>query len=65
MTQKELKRKIVSEELAEIRKKKMAFEESIQRNVADADWISQEAEVKRDFTLLSQANDLRKANLKK
>ena len=61
----ELKRKIVGEELAEVRKKKACYEEVIKQNRKDADKISDEAEEKQDFSLLSQSNSLRKANLEK
>ena len=61
----ELKRKIVSDELIEVRKKKACYEEVMKQNTKDADKISVEAEEKQDFTLLSRANTLRKANLEK
>ena len=62
---KELKRKIVCNELIEVRKKKACYEDVIKRNTKDADKISNEAEEKQDFTLLSQSNTLRMANLEK
>ena len=62
---KELKRKIVCDELIEVRKKKVCYEDVIKQNTKDADKISNEAEEKQDFTLLSQSNTLRKANLEK
>ena len=62
---KELKRKIVCDELIEVRKKKACYKDVIKQNTKDADKISNEAEEKQDFTLLSQSNTLRKANLEK
>ena len=61
----ELKRKVVCDELAEVRKKKACYEEVIKQNTKDADRISSEAEEKQVFALLSQSNSLRKANLEK
>ena len=65
LNQKELKRKIICDEISEVRKKKSCYEDAIKRNIEEADRISIEAEGKNDFTLLSQANDLRKANKEK
>ena len=65
LNSRELKRKIVCDELAEVRKKKAFYEEVIKQNVKDADKISLEAEEKQDFTLLSQSNTLRVANAEK
>ena len=62
---KELKRKIICDEIVAVRQKKACYEECIKRNALDADKISNKAEEKRNFSLLSQANDLRRANLEK
>ena len=62
---KELKRKIVCDELIEVRKKKACYEDCIKQNTKDADRIGAEAEEKQDFALLSQSNSLRKANIEK
>ena len=62
---KELKRKIICDEIVAVRQKKACYEECIKRNALDADKISNKAEEKHDFSLLSQANDLRRANLEK
>ena len=61
----ELKRKVVCEELVEVRKKKACYDEVIRQNTKDADRICMEAEEKHDFTLLSQANSIRNANVEK
>ena len=54
----ELKRKIVSDELAEVRKKKAVYAIVIKENTKEADKISGEGEEKQDFILLSQSNIL-------
>ena len=61
----ELKRKIICDEIVAVKQKKACHEECIKRNGLDADKISNKAGEKRDFSLLSQANDLRRANLEK
>ena len=62
---KDLKRKVVNEEIAAVRKKKACYEDVIKKNDADADKLSKDAEDKQDFSLLSQSNSLRKANVEK
>lgn len=65
LNSKELKRKVVSDEIVEVRRKKACYEDVIKQNAIDADRISNEAEEKQDFSLLSQSNSLRKANIEK
>ena len=55
-----LKRKIISDELDEIQKKKISLGDSIQGLVKDADELSIKAQEKLDFKLLERSNDLRK-----
>ena len=62
---KELKRKIVSEKLEEVRKKKVAHAEVIADNIKEANRMSKEAETNRDFILLTRSNTLRDSNEEK
>ena len=62
---KDLKRKIVSEELDEIRKKKACYVENIDYNIKEVDKVTKEAFEKSDLTLLSRVLDLKKINEEK
>ena len=65
-TDKDLKRKIIDTEIAEVRKKKLRVQESIDQLIKDADQLALRAEQTNSFKDLGRSNDLRKtANLKK
>ena len=57
-----LKRKIVSDKITDVQKKKAHLEESINDLMKDADKLAFEAETKNDLKLLGRSNDLRKIN---
>ena len=64
-TEKQLKKKIVTNELDQVKQKKTHIQESVCKLVKDADKLSLNAEEKNDLRLLSRSNDLRKlANCK-
>ena len=65
LDEKELKRKVVADEIDAVRKKKGVYEAVIKKNKDDADSLCLEAELKQDLRLLSQANSLRNANIEK
>ena len=58
-TEKQLKRKVVTEEIDAVLKKKMFLEEAIQGLSVDRDKYALEAAEKKDFQLLQRSNDLR------
>jgi len=61
-----LKRKIIDTEIAEVRKKKLRLQESIDELIKDADQLALRAEQTSNFKDLGRSNDFRKAaNLKK
>ena len=61
-----MKRKIVTNELEQIKQKKIRLQESVCELVKDADKLSLDAEEKNDLRLLSRSNDLQKlANCKR
>ena len=61
-----MKRKIVTNELEQIKQKKIRLQESVCGLVKDADKLSLDAEEKNDLRLLSRSNDLQKlANCKR
>ena len=65
-TEKQLKRKIVTDELKQVKQKKICLQESVCELVKDADKLSLNAEEKNDLSLLSRSNDLLKlANCKR
>ena len=55
-----LKRKILSDEITDVQKKKVRLQESINDLIKDADKLALEAEIKNDLKLLGRSNDLRK-----
>ena len=55
-----LKRKIVSDEITDVQKKKAHLQESINDLIKDADKLAFEAEAKNDLKLLGRSNDLQK-----
>ena len=55
-----LKRKILSDEITDVQKKKVRLQESINDLIKDADKLAFEAETKNDLKLLGRSNDLRK-----
>ena len=55
-----LKRKIVSDEITDVQKKKACLQESINDLIKDVDKLVFEAETKNDWKLLGRSNDLRK-----
>ena len=57
---KQLKRKIVTNELEQVKQKKIRLQESVCEVVKDADKLSLDAEENNDLRLLSRSNDLRK-----
>jgi len=54
-----LKRKIISNELEEVNKKKLRLKESVEELVKDSDKLAFEAADKSDFKILERSNDLR------
>ena len=50
------KRKLVQEKLADVKRHKLELEKSVALLIKDADKYSREAEEKRDFAMLSNAN---------
>ena len=64
-TEKQLKKKIATNELEQVKQKKTHIQESVCELVKDADKLSLDAEEKNDLRLLNRSNDLRKlANCK-
>ena len=57
-----MKRKIVSDEITDVQKKKERLQESINDLIIDADKLAFEAETENDLKLLGRSNDLRKVN---
>ena len=57
---KDLKRKIVTNELAEVERKKLRLQESTVDLIKDADKLAFETEQKHNIKPLSSSNDLRK-----
>ena len=55
-----LNRKIVSDEITDVQKKKVRLQESINDLIKDADKLAFEAETKNDIKWLGGSNDLRK-----
>ena len=55
-----LKRKIVSDEITDVQKKKACLQESINDLIKDADKLAFETETKNGLKLLGRSNDLRK-----
>ena len=55
-----LKRKVRSDEIADLQKEKACLQESINDLIKDADKLVFEAENKNDLKLLRRSNDLRK-----
>ena len=55
-----LKRKIVSDKIIDIQKKKACLQESINDLIKNVDKLAFEAETKNDLKLLGRSNDLRK-----
>ena len=55
-----LKRKIVSNEITDVQKKKARLQQSINDLLKDADKLAFEAETKNDLKFLGRSNDLRK-----
>ena len=55
-----MKRKIVSDEITDVQKKKAHLQESINDLIKDADKLAFEAETKNDLELLGRSNDLQK-----
>ena len=55
-----LKRKIVSDEITDVQKKKACLQESINDLIKDVDKLVFEAETKNDWKLLGRPIDLRK-----
>ena len=60
-TGKDLKRKIITDEIEEVRKKKQHLQSSVDELVKDADELALVAEEKKDMKILERSNDLRKA----
>ena len=60
-----LKRKIVSDEVTDVQKKKACLEGSNNDLIQDADKLASEAETKNELKLLGRSNDLRKVSRKK
>ena len=54
---KEKKRKIVTNELVQVKQRKICLQESICELVKDADKLSLDVEEKNDLRLLSRSND--------
>ena len=54
---KEKKRKIVTNELEQVKQRKISLQESICELVKDADKLSLDVEEKNDLRLLSRSND--------
>ena len=54
---KEKKRKIVTNELVQVKQRKIRLQESICELVKDADKLSLDVEEKNDLRLLSRSND--------
>ena len=65
VTEKQLKRKVVSEEIEAVVKKKLFLEEGIEGLASDRDKLAQEAAKEKDFQLLERSNYLRKTIKKK
>ena len=59
------KRKLIQVELAEVKRNKSELEQSVMLLLKDADKYSQEAEKKRDFAILANANIFRETASKK
>ena len=65
-TEKQLKKKIATNELEQVKQKKTHIQESVCELVKDADKLSLDAEEKNDLRLFSRSSDLRKlANCKR
>ena len=60
LSAKNLKRKVIDEEIHDVRKKRKCIQDNIVYMNNKADKFSIVAEEKSDFTLLKRANDLRK-----
>ena len=60
VTEKQMKRKIVTNELKQVKQKKIRLQESVCELVKDADKLSLNAEEKNNLRLLSRSNDLPK-----
>ena len=58
-----MKRKIVTNELGQVKQKKICLQESICELVKDTDKLSFGAEEKNDLRILSRSNDLQKIAL--
>ena len=65
-SEKQWKRKIIRNELEQVKQKKICLQESLCELVKDAGTLSLDAEEKNDLRLLSRSSDLRKlANCKR
>ena len=65
-TERDMKRKVIDDEIDEVRKKKSRIQESIDDLIKDADQLALRAEQVSSFKDLGRSNDLRKtASLKK
>ena len=53
-----LERKIVSDEITDVQKKKLRLQESINDLIKDADKLAFQAATKNDLKLLGRSNDL-------
>ena len=60
--EKELKRKVVSEEIEQVRKRKRHLQSSIDELLKDADEMAQKAQDTENFKTLERSNNLRKAD---
>ena len=60
VTQKDLKRKVISEEIEEVLKKKRHLQLSIDELIKDANILADKAEKKSDLLMLGRSNDLRR-----
>ena len=59
-SEKQLQRKVVTNELEQVKEKKIRLQESVCELVRDADKLSLDAKEKNDLRLLSRSDDLRK-----
>ena len=58
-------RKVISEEIEEVLKKKRNLQLSIEELLKDADTLADKAETKSDLLMLGRSNDLRRLSIAK
>ena len=65
VSEKELKRKVITEEIDEVQKKKRFLESAVENLQKDADKLAMDAATEKDFIKLDRSNDLRKTKKEK